>query len=490
MSKPLPRSGPESLGVDPAAVTKFIDEIEKARLELHGFMALRHGAVAAEGCWKPYASEKPHMLFSLSKSFTSTAVGFAVSEGLLTVDDPVLGFFPEDAPEVPGKYWPEMKVRHLLSMSTGHAVDTTGFMAGRKDGNWARGFLMRPLKYKPGTHFLYNTGASYMLSAIVQKVTGKRLLDYLTPRLFRPLGIEGAAWEQCPKGVDKGGFGLSKRTEDIAKFGQFLLQRGMWEGQQLLPAAWVDEATRKHIDNGAADGTNDWGEGYGYQFWRCVPGCYRGDGAFGQFCIVMPGQDAVVAITSGVGDMGAVMKLVWSILLPAMKDGIKENPQARQAMEDRLAGLKYDPPVMMANSPMEAETAGKTYALEKSPDRRKTVQYAFGTDALEANIKSSRGRIPDSHGGGRSMGGYSKVFYGRGKWLRGTVSTPMGPEEAFASFTWEDDNTLLLTARLVRTPFVMTERVKFAGNGIEIEQKVNVGFGPTEAKPVKGVWKA
>jgi CubicO group peptidase (beta-lactamase class C family) len=489
MSKCLPRSNPESQGVDPAAVTKFIDEIEAAKLELHSFMLLRHGNVAAEGWWKPYAPEPPHMLFSLSKSFTSTAVGFAVSEGLLTVDDPVLKFFPDEAPEKPGKHWEEMKVRHLLSMSTGHAKDTTGLMTNRKDGDWAKGFLLQPLKYRPGAHFFYNTGATYMLSVIVQKLTGRRALDYLTPRLFEPLGIEGAAWEQCPKGYDTGGFGLSVKTEDIAKFGQFLLQRGMWEGRQLLPAAWIDEATRKQVDNGPADGTNDWGEGYGYQFWRCIPGCYRGDGAFGQYCIVAPQLDAVVAITGGLGDMGAVMRRVWDILLPAMKDAVPENPQARKAMRDRLAGLQYGPPALRAGSPLEAEISGKTYALANSPDRRKAVRYVFSGDSCEMHIASARGRIPNAHGGGFSKGGVSKFVLGRGEWIEGMADTPKGPALCAASFSWEDDRKLVLTLRLLNTPFVIQETVKFESDSIELSQKINVGFGPTETPAIKGVLK-
>ena len=167
------------------------------------------------------------MLFSLSKSFTSTAVGMAVAEGRLSVDDPVLSFFPDEAPRKPGENLAAMRVRHLLAMSTGHDQDTTEHLYRRRDGNWARAFLARPVAHAPGTHFLYNTGATYMLSAIVQKVTGQTLLEYLRPRLFEPLGIEGATWETCPRGVNTGGFGLSVKTEDIARFGQLYLQRGV-----------------------------------------------------------------------------------------------------------------------------------------------------------------------------------------------------------------------------------------------------------------------
>jgi CubicO group peptidase (beta-lactamase class C family) len=165
----------------------------------------------------------PHVLFSLSKSFTSTAVGLAVAEGYLSVEDPVLSFFPDDAPATVNDNLAAMRVRHLLSMSTGHVEDTTGSLFAQPDGNWVRGFLACPVEHVPGTHFLYNTGASYMLSAIVHKVTGQRMLHYLQGRLFEPLGIEDATWETCPRGIDVGGFGLSVKTEDIARFGQLYL---------------------------------------------------------------------------------------------------------------------------------------------------------------------------------------------------------------------------------------------------------------------------
>ncbi|MHB9031828.1 MAG: serine hydrolase domain-containing protein [Anaerolineae bacterium] len=506
MSKPLPRSAPEPFGLDPHAVTAFIDAIEAAKLELHSFMLLRRGRVLSEGWWQPYAPEKPHMLFSLSKSFTSTAVGFAAAEGLLSVDDPVLKFFPDDAPAKPGRHWDELKVRHLLSMSTGHAEDTTGYMLRRRDGNWAKGFLRRPLKFTPGTHFLYNTGATYMLSVIVQQVTGRKVLDYLTPRLFEPLGIEGAAWEECPRGYNTGGFGLNVKTEDIARFGQFLLQRGKWGGKQLLPAAWVDEATAKQIDNGTADGTSDWGMGYGYQFWRCVPGCYRGDGAFGQYCIVIPQSEAVIAITSGLGDMQAVLRLIWEHILPGLGKPLPDNLPARQAMQTRLANLSYAPPALREHSPLEAAISGKTYILEPNRSHQKTVRLVFSTPArtflpesavgvresvaysladgaCEVITRAGPGR--GSHG--RKMpGGTQHCTYGRNRWIENTCETAWGPQNIAAACGWEDDATLVLTRRDLNSPFVFTEKVRFAGDAVEITQSVNLAMGPKEDVVMRG----
>lgn len=222
---PLPRSAPEEQGVSSGAILAFLEAVEQEAIELHSLMLLRHGQVVAEGWWTPYGPEYPHMLFSLSKSFTSTAVGLAVAEGRLTVDDPVLSFFPEDVPPEVNEHLKAMRVRHLLSMSTGQEGALSLGLLEQLPGNWVQVFLAWLPKEAPGTQFLYNSGASYLLSAIVQRVTGETLLHYLQTRLFAPLGIENATWESCPRGINTGGWGLSIKTEDIARFGQLYLQK-------------------------------------------------------------------------------------------------------------------------------------------------------------------------------------------------------------------------------------------------------------------------
>ena len=229
-----------------------------------------------------------------------------------------------------------MRVRHLLSMSTGHDQDTTGRL--RAGGDWVRAFLALPVEHAPGTHFVYNSGATYLISAIVQKATGQTLLEFLGPRLFGPLGIAAPTWESSPQRINVGGWGLSLTTEDIARFGLLYLQDGEWNGVRLLPAGWVAEATSAQVPNGD-DPNSDWAQGYGFQFWRCRHGAYRGDGAFGQFCIVLPEQEAVVAITAGSGDMGGILGLVWEHLLPALGPGVlPADPAAQDALRRRPRG--------------------------------------------------------------------------------------------------------------------------------------------------------
>jgi CubicO group peptidase (beta-lactamase class C family) len=331
----LPRSTPDAQGVSSAAIRAFVEAADKDITTMHSFMLVRHGHVIAECWWKPHAAETPHVMFSLSKSFMSTGVGLAVAEGKVSLDDPVLKFFPEDAPANPSENLKAMRVRDLLTMSTGH---NTVPNLKNKETTWVKAFLAHSVPHKPGTHFLYNMGASYTLSAIVQKVSGQRLLDYLAPRLFEPLGIEKATWETSPQGIDLGGSGLRVRTEDIAKLGQLYLQKGKWNGKQLLPPAWIETATAKHVES--TGGGPDWKEGYGFQFWRCRHGAYRGDGANGQFCIVLPDRDAVIAITADTSNMQKELDVVWDKLLPALRSEVlPENPAEHQLLQKTLGNL-------------------------------------------------------------------------------------------------------------------------------------------------------
>lgn len=314
-SKALPRSTPEAQGVSSAGLLDFIETANRDVKSMHSFMLVRHGHVVAEAWWKPQSAEMPHVLWSLSKSFTSTAVGLAVAEGKLSINDPVLKFFPDEAPAEVSANLKAMRVRDLLTMATGHQNEPNV----RNETNWIKAFLAHPVPHKPGTHFQYNTPATFMQSAIVQKVTGQTVVEYLKPRLFEPLGIEQPKWDANPQGISIGGYGLYLKTEDIAKFGQLYLQNGQWQGKQLVPADWIEQATSKQVSNGS-DPNRDWDQGYGFQFWRCRHDAYRGDGKDGQFCIVIPKLDAVVAITANTGDMQAELNIVWDKLLPALHD--------------------------------------------------------------------------------------------------------------------------------------------------------------------------
>ena len=403
----LERSTPEAQGISSRAILGFVDAAEDSIDALHSFMLLRGGKVVAEGWWYPYNPDSPHRLYSLSKSFTSTAVGLAVEEGLMSLDDLVLDHFPEEAPAEPDENLAAMRVRDLLRMNTGHLKEQADAFWSTERDTWAESFLAVPVGLKPGTHFVYNTGATYMAGLMVQRLTGGTLIDYLTPRLFAPLGIEGATWQSDDEGYNVGGWGLKIRTEDIARFGQLLLQRGMWDGRQLLPEWWVAEATALQTANGS-DPDSDWDQGYGYQFWRCRHNAYRGDGAFGQYCIVMPDQDAVVAITAGVSDMQQVLDLVWDHLLPAMEHEALP-PADNGPLAERLRGLSLAPQEGLSTSALAGKHSGRRFLFASNERNLRAVTFAFGGGG---NADDRRGRVwrraPDPHrprglGGGQHL---------------------------------------------------------------------------------------
>jgi CubicO group peptidase (beta-lactamase class C family) len=338
----LPRSTPEDQGISSQAVRDFVSTVDKIDT-LHSFMLVRHGHVVAEGWWKPEAPDKPHVLHSLSKSFNSTAVGLAIAEGKLSLDDPVLKFFPTDAPAEPSENFKAMKVRDLLTMTCGH--DTEAKSA--RGAPAVKDFLAQPVPHKPGTHFLYNTMGSYTLSAIVTKTTGQTSLEFLKPRLFEPLGIENPDWPSSPEGNSLGGYGLKLCTEDIAKFGLLYLQKGKWNGKQLIPEYWVEQATSKQVPNDQEGHSKigiDWVQGYGFQFWRCTHNAFRGDGANGQLCVVIPEKDAVIAITADTNKFQDEMNAIWEKLYPAFQSSaLPENAEGVAKLNQLVAGLAAHP---------------------------------------------------------------------------------------------------------------------------------------------------
>jgi CubicO group peptidase (beta-lactamase class C family) len=292
-------------------IEQLLIDIELSGLEFHSLAISQAGHKVFEGHWFPYQPEHKHMLFSLSKSFTSIACMFAVQEGLLDLDEKVVDIFRDKLSVAPSGFAEQMQIRHLLAMATGHAEKPQIFEFLE---DYTQEFFREPIQHEPGTYFLYNTLATYMAGVVLHIKTGQDLVDYLNPRLFEPLGIDGSDWMLCPKGLRVAGFGLKVVPSAILTFGQFLLQKGQWEGKQLLHPDLVELATQKHVSNGD-DPFNDWNQGYGFQFWRCQHGAYRGDGAYGQFMVIHPELQLVVAVTSAINDLQAVLNLIWKHLV-------------------------------------------------------------------------------------------------------------------------------------------------------------------------------
>jgi CubicO group peptidase (beta-lactamase class C family) len=338
MPSSLPRSTPADQHVDPAAILRFLDALaEHPGIEMHSLMVVRHGQVVAEGWWSPYSAGRPQLLYSLSKSFTATAAAFAQAEGLLDLDDTVVSHFAEFAADITDSRSRSMRIRHVASMAAGHTREMLPEAIGRDREEPVRGFLLCPPDRDPGTAFAYSQPCTYTLASIIQRNAGMPLTRYLRPRLFDPLGIGHVGWHTFPPGREQGFSGLHARTEDIAKLGLLYLQEGRWQGAQLIPAKWVAEATSEQVANPAGPAP-DWRQGYGFQFWMSRHG-YRGDGAFGQFCVILPEQDAVIVITAYTLYMQAVLDAVWDHLLPGLGAVSPGAGPAHDELAARLARL-------------------------------------------------------------------------------------------------------------------------------------------------------
>ncbi len=462
----LPRSLPEAQGINSAGILDFVKAIETQKLNLHSLMVLRHGKILAEGWWAPYRADLKHTLYSLSKSFTSTAIGLAVGEGRLTVQDKVISFFPDQLPSEMSDNLKKMRVQDLLTMRTGHGKDSTPALREAADPNWVKSFLAFPVEREPGTFFVYNSGATYMLSAIIQKLTGQTLLEYLTPRLFKPLGIAGADWEVDPNGINTGGWGLRIKTEDIARFGQLYLQKGLWTGKRIVPERWVTEATQAHVPSG--DPESDWTQGYGYQFWRCRHDAYRGDGAFGQYCVVLPKQDMVIAITSETGDMGAILNEVWKCILPAVSERTSGGAKSIQtALKQKLATLALPIPAVQSSTPELSAINHKKFSFDSNELNVKSISFSFEANSCKFSLENAEG--------------IHAVHCGLGKWKEGftdisTLPLKLAPtlvpgettNRIAASGTWLDPKTFEMTWRFIETAHYDTVNCKFEGDTVKI----------------------
>ena len=443
-------------------------------------MIVRHGMVIAEGWWKPYAPELPHTLFSLSKSFASSAIGLAVSEGLLSEDDHVISFFPDDLPAEVSLNLAQMRVRDLLTMRSGHAEDVLGSWTWQSPNqNWMRTILEQPVPYQPGTHFVYNSGATFMLSAIIQNVTGQHLLTYLEPRLLEPLGIQGATWETNPEGIAFGGYGMNARTEDIAKFGLLYLHQGAWQGKRILSEAWCARATSALVPEGA-EPDSDWARGYGYQFWRCRHGAYRGDGAFGQFCVVMPEQDAVVAMTGGMANMQAGLNLVWDHLLPNMHSiQLEPNDADQHELIRVLANLKM---------PMVQHRAEPDVVFEREFE---FTENATGIESISFSSMANgvRLRIRDARGTHSLECGFGAWLTNETRFDDVTTFSHDQPRQVAGSAGWLASDVLEVKLCYFETAFSYTMRVEFAGDGVRVYSRANVGFGNPVRDALEGQLK-
>ncbi|GGX34182.1 serine hydrolase domain-containing protein [Streptomyces lomondensis] len=436
----LSPSDPAAQGVDASGVLAFLDALEAAPgIEPHSLMIVRHGRLVASGWWAPYTPGRPQLLYSLSKSFTGTAAALAEAEGLLDFDAPVISYFPEFEADITDPRSRAMLVRHVASMASGHERETVEEAYARDPEEPVRGFLLLPPDRDPGTVFAYNQPATYTLAAIVQRVTGGSLTAYLRPRLLDPLGIGEVFWRRDRTGRELGFSGLHATTDAVARLGQLYLSDGVWEGERLLPQGWVARASRPHIPTAgfmAEADWEDWQQGYGHQFWISRHG-YRGDGAYGQFCLVLPEQDAVIAATAATERMQEFLNLVWEHLLPAFGPEPLPGREAADAeLQERLTRLAL-PPAPGSSAP---------------PERAGDWAAAEFTSSGEAGPARAVGLAPDADGWtltltGDREGDRLDLRIGEPGW---TVAEE--PLPTAVSGGWTDVGTLTVEVVFLETP--------------------------------------
>ena len=379
----IPLNTPESVGISSRTLLRMMQKLNGLQY-VNSVIVLRHGKSVLEAWQEPYRRETPHQIFSLSKSFTSCAIGLAQAEGKLKISDKLISFFPEYADGITDPRMRDVTLKDLLTMRSGHLVCATKYMLTQPD--FIRAYLASPLDTEPGTRFTYNSGATYMLSAVIRKVTGENVREYLMPRLFEPLRISPGIWESCPRGINLGGWGLSLTTGDLAKFARLLLQHGQWNGQQLLPADYLAEATQKHADN-SMNANPDWKLGYGYQFWISQHG-YRGDGASGQLALILEEQDLCVAVTSCLTEMQNLLNVFWDELIPHLHDApLKEDPDAYRELQNYAANWKIRP----LESSMPEDPSRACFRFQENPAGIRQCEISFGEQCCALTFLTDHG---------------------------------------------------------------------------------------------------
>lgn len=378
-------STPEAQGMDSVKLADMFDYIQESGLDVHSLLIVRNGYLVSEGYFYPYKKEYRHILNSETKSITSALVGLALEDGLIkSLDQKVLDFFPDMKVDNLDDRKKSMTIGHLLTMTTGLDWNESGAYGAANDTNtqmWAQEnqlqyVLDRPMKQEPGKSFYYNSGASHILSAIVQKAAGKTPLEYASERIFKPLGITDISWGTDRQGINSGSGRIFMKPEDLAKYGYLYLNKGKWDGKQLIPEKWVQESTKKQVDtpNGLAGRY-----GYGYQWWQSKFGGYSARGFGGQFLFVMPEYNMVVVFSSGLvpNDFFAPEELVEDYIIPAVKasSAVAENKQAYESLTDKLEFINKAPETSQAPVLPEIgkQISGKTFRM----DNGETYSFEF-----------------------------------------------------------------------------------------------------------------
>lgn len=469
LSAELSNDLPENHGLSSKALLNFMAHIDRLNLQVNSLMLLQEGQVTAEFWRRPYRKDCPQLLYSLSKSFTSIAIGIAWDNGYLDLQDKVVSFFPNHLPANIPTNLSHMTVHHLLSMNTGHQENIYSTVASETD--WVRTFLSLEVEHEPGSYYRYSTHAAYMLAAIVEQVTGQNLVEFLMPRLFEPLGIARPIWETCPMGTAAGGMGLSLSTEGIAKFGQMLLDKGMYKGRRIVSERYIELASQEQSDNRQEADRIDSAQGYGYQFFLCRRGCFMGNGSFGQLCFVAPNERIVIAATSSFTSMKqlqTLLDLIYEHIIDRLhKDSHSLSLDDYYELQRCLANLPSSvpiPPYIEGDLP---NIDGNCYIMDENTEHLQQLQLVRARDLLEVIF------LYEDKPAQKFRFDFAKPVYTRARFVKDLA---VHEQEVVTYVIWQDKGSLKLTMNYIETPYVATYKIMFKPQTIELQFDINVSL--------------
>ncbi len=448
----LRRALPADKRIDATAIQRFLDDVEGAGLELQSLMLWRDGAVVCEGFHWPYGPDRPRMSHSMTKSVTACAIGLLVDAGTLALQDRVASFFPEIEID-PASPAARMTVEDLITMRTGHAQEVSGSIWRGIGTSWIAEFFKIPIVHEPGTHYLYSSAASYMLSAIVQRVTGDTIHAYLTPRLFEPLGIRQLRWDVGPDGINPGGNGITFLPVDALKLGILHAQKGVWEGNQVLPRWWVDVATR-------AQGADD----YGYH-WVIGDTYFVALGQFVQMVIVYPEHNAVLAIHGAMEESAVLLPHLKRHFPAAFAGG---SPEADRSLADRLAGWSAEPALLSSATGDPARLEGN-WAVEPNELGIDRIGLRFTADSVRLALTDSGGE----HFLAAPLDGWriAPLTFPGASLHHGYVMAEM---PTVAGARWIAEGRLEIVLHFVESAFRDTLTVARDGDVLTLDRRVNI----------------
>jgi CubicO group peptidase (beta-lactamase class C family) len=372
---------PDELGIPSEKFLDFILSLEDRKLCMHNIMILRHGKIAAQAHYPPFTGNSLHRMYSVTKSIVSVAIGFLIEEGKISLKGRMADFFPEYLHKTVHPFIAEMTVRDCLIMATPYRGTTYRV----HDKNWAKTFFTAAPLHKAGTVFNYDTSATVALNALVEKISGCGLIEYLRPRLFDPLGFSQDIWcVERPEGGAWGGSGMQCSIYDLARFGLFLLNKGQWEGRQLLSASYIEEAASPLIDNRVTSWCPELQFGYGYQIWRTRHNGFCAWGMGSQLALCLPEKDTLLVTTgdtqSIAGDANPLLDAFWRHIYPYISDtAVSCSPEASSKLKNKLACLEFPTVDGAPSSPLQTDFHGKTYRFSKNPMKIKWALFEFAS---------------------------------------------------------------------------------------------------------------